>query len=158
MITDYVLEDGHVGQVISAAPNGFVVDISQSQSMQKNDYPQWSETGRHWKTCYFELRGSKSFQDIFAVCPSQSPAPPSTFGGRRYYLVSGSIPFYGDLILLCLPRGSQWQVSISDVPLTRREQDGRTEAMRLRLEMQAIEGLLDPLRERELELVHRLGG
>jgi hypothetical protein len=124
MLYDFTITDTFIGQTIG--PNvGFLVDLKQVRGPSRYIAPAFDEGRQHWVSGYFQIRGALDHRDLVCVCPSQSPSAP--FGT---YVINKSIAYRGALTVLCVPVGSEWRMTLSDVALTQRELDERAEALR----------------------------
>lgn len=127
-IVDLALDDSFIGQTIGPAGGGFLVDLTQIKA-GRTETPCFSESRQHWVSAYIQLRGSRDFRDLFCLCPSQSPAPPQSTSSRHSHVVNNSLPYVGDLQVRCLPKGSLWEIALSDTALTYKEKNERAKAM-----------------------------
>jgi hypothetical protein len=64
-----------------------------------------------WKRGYMQLKGSLDYKDLYCCCPSQS---------QGYAVLNNSLPFRGQLVVVAVPRGSTWSLTLSDVPNVRK--------------------------------------
>ena len=64
------------------------------------------------------LRGSYALRDTVCVNPSTGGAF-SWWGDVGQMIINGSIGFRGQLIVVAVPRGSIWALTLSDVPVAR---------------------------------------
>jgi hypothetical protein len=115
---DYTLTDADVGRVLSIA-NGFLTDVRMTTPPSGYETPRWSEGAQKWLSAYFVLRGSGDYRDLVSFNPSQSGGVLAWSGSIGGLLTDGNLPFRGDLTIVCLPRGSVWEVSVSDTPNVR---------------------------------------
>jgi hypothetical protein len=143
MLTDFILDDGFVGQTIGPQ-NGFVVEIIQPKGASKYSAPCWDESRAHWVSGYIELRGERDTRSLFSICPGQNNGPPGSWGRRRHWLLNASIPYAGaGLRVLCLPIGSEWLLTLSDTALSKRELEARATAR----QKEQLEKTINDLRE-----------
>jgi hypothetical protein len=111
---NFTLTDAFIGTSIGPADGGYLVSVRKVQSSTPQPYevPCWNEGGRHWVSSYCQLRGARDVRDVYCHNPSQDVASP--VGGA-------SIQYLGQLQVQCLPRGSVYELTLSDAPLTEKE-------------------------------------
>jgi hypothetical protein len=68
--------------------------------------PEWDEGRMCWKTGVFVLRGSDDARDLVCINPSSAG-----WLIRGWPIVGGTMPYRGDLTVIAVPRGSQWNVT-----------------------------------------------
>ncbi len=78
--------------------------------------PQWDEGRGVFKSGYLTLRGAKDFVPVYNASPATNGAAFSWWGPQGIAIVNNSLPYKGDLVVVSVPRGSQWKLSLSDVP------------------------------------------
>jgi hypothetical protein len=59
------------------------------------------------------LRGSRDFRNLFCIDTQGGGA---NGGGYENVLISASIGYWGELQIICIPKGSVWEITLSDVP------------------------------------------
>jgi hypothetical protein len=143
MKTDYTITDADVGRVLDV-PDGFLVNISQTKSQARYEIPSFDEGKQIWTAGYFVLRGSLDVRDAFCASPQSSSLP----SNPKIWLGNSSIAFRGDLIVKSVLRGSEWSVSVSDVPFVRAHESFNDYIQRI-----ARRQIIPP--QREVELVTR---
>lgn len=111
--TTYTISDTNIGSVLPIQ-DGFITDLAMTTSPSVYEVPSFNQ-GR-WSSAFFTLRDSGWRRDYISFAPG-SCSPYS--GSRRDIIVNGSWRYYGDLAVVSVPRGSQWSISISDVPVVR---------------------------------------
>lgn len=74
-----------------------------------------SQPNQIWTTGYFVLRGSLDVRDVFCASTQSSGLP----SNPKLWLINSSIRYRGDLVVVAIPRGSEWSVTLSDVPVVR---------------------------------------
>ena len=107
---DFVINDQSVGQTIGPA-DGFLVNLTTPSP--KYEVPQWSESKRLWLSAYFVSRGSLDYRDLYCTCSSQNGLPSKIMAQGK------SLGYSGGLIVVCVPKGSAWAVTWSDIPYGR---------------------------------------
>jgi hypothetical protein len=76
--------------------------------------PDASPSKQAFTSAYFTLRGSRDLRDLINVSPQSGGA--ATYWGSDANMVSnGNLPYRGDLIVQCVPRGSTWTLTLSDI-------------------------------------------
>jgi hypothetical protein len=110
---DFTITDADMGRSLGV-PDGYLVTLIRTKATTAgtNEMPQFSEATQNWKAGYFVLRGSRDNRNLFAIAPSDSL--PSHVWAR-----GASIGYRGELKVICVPRGSEWSVTLSDVPVPR---------------------------------------
>ena len=113
---DHTLTEADIGAILDPA-NGFVVSLSQTAPTTDRGDPQWSASLLRWKTGYLALRGEGDTQAIYCCRPGGWT--PLWVGDTRILIVSASLQFRGRLVVQCVPKGATYQLTLSDVPVTR---------------------------------------
>ena len=125
---EYEVDDTFIGKTLTPE-NGFLVDCKQVRPASHYVAP-YGYNGV-WVTGYFQIRGAFDQRDLICVCPAQSPAWPG-------YVVGRSIFYQGGLRILCVPKGSLWRMTLSDVALSQRELRERGEGLQRKQLEEAI--------------------
>jgi hypothetical protein len=74
------------------------------------------QTIGRWLTGYFVLRDG-GVRDV--ICCSPQTSGGFGPGGSGELITGGSIGFKGQLMIIAVPRGSTWALTLSDVPVVR---------------------------------------
>jgi hypothetical protein len=111
---DYTLDETSIGMTIGP-PNGFVVNLTRTQA-GPYDPPQWSEGRQRWKAGRFVLRGSNDVRDLVCIDTQHGGGWASHGGLSDIVMGDASIDYAGDLEIVCVPKGSTWTITLSDVP------------------------------------------
>jgi hypothetical protein len=116
---DYEITDADIGRALDP-PSGFLVENRQIRPTSVYVAP-YGYNGI-WASGYFQIRGALDQRDLVCVNRSQGPAWDGHITGR-------SIAYHGLLKILCVPVGSMWKMTLSDVAMTTRELAARAEAL-----------------------------
>ena len=105
--TEYVLTEADVGRVFPER-DGFCLSLVRSRGANDRgrSSPNFHET-------HFVLRNSKSPQNLF--CLDSHCQTPLRIGGALFFLNNASLQFLGELKLVSVPLGSEWELTLSDV-------------------------------------------
>jgi hypothetical protein len=68
---------------------------------------------------YLSLRGSRDVRDFVCALPQSNSGAFSWSGRVGSLFINRSEPYRGDLIVVAVPNGSQWQITLSDQPNVR---------------------------------------
>ena len=104
--------------LISARPSGPIDDSSSSCAAQKPDlliHPR-SEAKQQFTNGRLVLRGSRDFRNLMCI-DTQSGGGANR--GAENVLTSASIGYRGELMVVCVPKGSVWEIQLSDVPFVK---------------------------------------
>ena len=117
MLTDFTIDETFIGQTIGPA-NAYLVNLSRTQAPTRYEIPDWDPGRQCWKTARFVLRGSGDFRDLCCI-DAQSDGG---WGGSGTGFVLGhaSISYRGELEVRCVPKGSQWKVTVQRYSLCSR--------------------------------------
>ena len=76
---------------------------------------QTSEAGRglNFSECHLVLRDSVSPQNLF--CLDVIARRRSKIGGAMFFLINSALQFHGELRVVSVPLGSEWELTLSDV-------------------------------------------
>lgn len=118
--TEYILDDADVG-VAFPEVDGYVLSLVRSRSPSNRGAlsPNFHES-------HFVLRDARSTQNLF--CLNSIGRTPLMIGGAMYYLINGAIRFFGELTLVSVPLGSEWELTLSDVYVAPRQPIHRAES------------------------------
>jgi hypothetical protein len=109
-MTEYTLTDANVGDVLPIT-DGFLVSLSMTQSGGFDGSPRFDEGKLIWVSGYFVLRGSLDIRDLICLSPQSGGG-----GGPDGVMVANhGLGYRGDLLVVAVPRGSTWSLTISDV-------------------------------------------
>jgi hypothetical protein len=114
MKTDYVIDDTMVGSALPV-PDGFLVGLRQTQNQSRYEVPFWDNGRGVWRSGYFVLKGDRDHQAVFSACPGQG----GTVDPAKTWVANRSIKYHGNLIVVAVPAGSTWALTLSDIPNTR---------------------------------------
>ena len=105
---DFVIDETFVGQTIGP-PDGYLVSLTM-QTPPIYETPEGNDGSGVWKRGYLQMRGSRDHRGLYC---SQ--------GGHisKSLIANKSIPYNGDLIIQCVPRGSVFNLTLSDAPVVR---------------------------------------
>jgi hypothetical protein len=115
-LTDYTISDADIGSALDP-PNGFLVNLSQTAPAVPDGEPQFSASKQVWLTGYFQIRGERDIQAVY--CSRSGTWVPQWIGDQRILISNASFPYAGRLRIICVPKGSAWSVTLSDVPTVR---------------------------------------
>jgi hypothetical protein len=102
-LTSYAINETSVGAALPIT-DGFL-----TTPPPKYEIAEWDEGRRCWRRGYFVLRGERDFRDLYCANPSQ-------WGYLSHVLIQNqSLGYRGNLIVVCVPRGSQFSITLSDV-------------------------------------------
>jgi hypothetical protein len=109
-MTEYTLTDASVGDVLPIT-DGLLVSLSMTQSGGFDGSPRFDEGKLIWVSGYFVLRGSLDIRDLICLSPQSGGG-----GGPDGVMVANhSLGYRGELLVVAVPRGSTWSLTISDV-------------------------------------------
>ena len=111
--TEYILSDANVGMVFPEI-DGYCLSLVRSRGANDRgrSSPNFSE-------CHFVLRNSISPQNLF--CIDSHCQTPLRIGGAMYFLINAALQFHGELRVVSVPLGSEWELTLSDVFVPPRE-------------------------------------
>jgi hypothetical protein len=116
---DYTITDADVGRVLTPA-NGFLINLSRTSATPPGyEIVEWDEGRQQVKAGRLVLRASGDVRDLVCI-DTQSGGGWGQHARSEIVLANRSIRFRGNLLLIAVPKGSQWSVSISGVPVVRR--------------------------------------
>jgi hypothetical protein len=113
---DFTLSVDDIGAALAPA-DGYLVNLSQTSPSSDRSDPQFSAAMQRWKTGYISLRGERDRQAIY--CNRSSVWTPLWSGDTRILITNQSLDYHGRLVVECVPKGSTWSLTLSDVPIFR---------------------------------------
>lgn len=111
---EYLIDDSSIGAVLDP-PNGFLSSLRRTQAGIREE-PQFSASLQRWTSGYFVLRASGKSQNLI-VGPSDGIPSMIWAAGASY-------GYHGALKVVAVPRGSEWQLTLSDQPVAHRIDGG----------------------------------
>lgn len=114
--TNYVITDADVGRVLPIT-DGFLTNLTMTAPPPVHEVPSFDEGKQIWTAGYFVLRGSG---DIATPSASTPRAAAASLNGRNRtptMVVNRCIGYRGGLIVVAVPKGSSWTVTLSDAPV-----------------------------------------
>jgi hypothetical protein len=117
---EFVITDANIGEVIGP-PNGFLVKLMRTQPPKpSHQIPDYDPGRRRWKSAYLQLRASGESRDVVCVSSQFGGGWAAHFGNGMASLWEGaSVAYWGDLTVLCVPKGSVWELTLSDIPVAK---------------------------------------
>ena len=112
---DFVIDETFMGTTIGPV-DGFVVSLKRTKA-GPFDPPAFDEGKQRWTNGRFVLRGSREFRNL--VCIDTQSGGGANGGGYENVLLSASIGYWGELQIICIPKGSVWEITLSDVPFVK---------------------------------------
>lgn len=110
---EYIVTSSDVGRVFPIA-DGYLISLVQSRPPSGDAY------ARPWAERHLLLRDTRSPRALFSLDVTIARPPPLVIGRAYYWLTNSSIRFFGDLRLVCMPVGAEFEIIISDIPVTPR--------------------------------------
>jgi hypothetical protein len=111
-LTEFTLTDADMGRALGV-PDGFLVNLSVTAVPKGYEAPEWNPGTQRWTRGYLQLRGSGDSQNIFCASPSSWGFVSKTL------VINQSLGYLGDLVVVCLPRGAVFELTLSDQPIDR---------------------------------------
>ena len=111
---DFTLDETSVGQMLTPE-EGHVTALAMT-TPPPYETPEWDEGRRVWKHGYFVLRGQHDLRDLICVQPAVCGHAFSWVGTVANIVVDRNLPYRGGLIVVSVPKNSQWKLTLSDVP------------------------------------------
>jgi hypothetical protein len=111
---DFTITDADIGRALDPM-DGYLVGLRQTQNQTANEVPEWDNGRGVWRSAYFVLRGNNDHQAIFCASPQSG----GTVDPAKVWVVNQSLRYRGQLIVQCVPRGSIWSLTLSDIPVVR---------------------------------------
>jgi hypothetical protein len=113
MMYDFQISDADVGRNLGVA-DGFLINLIMTQPPTVYETPDHNPATQQFKSGYFTLRGSGDTQNLYC----------SLTGHLSTFLVANhSLAYHGNLVVVCVPRGSTWSITVSDVALSKKERN-----------------------------------
>ena len=109
---DFTLDETSVGQMLTPE-DGHVTALAMT-TPPPYETPEWDEGRRVWKHGYFVLRGQHDLRDLICVQPAVCGHAFSWVGTVANILVDGNLPYRGGLIVVAVPKNSQWTLTLSE--------------------------------------------
>jgi hypothetical protein len=95
--------------------DGFVVSLKRTKA-GPFDPPSFDESRQQFTSGRFVLRGSRDFRNLFCIDTQSDGGWASQYGNTASVLTSASIGYWGELQIICIPKGSVWEIQLSDIP------------------------------------------
>jgi hypothetical protein len=114
---DFVIDETFVGQTIGPS-DGFIVKLRRTKA-GPYDPPAFSEAKQQWTAGRFVLRGSRDYRNLICIDTQSDGYWASQYAGTAEVLNNASVSYPGELQIICIPRGSVWEITLSDIPYVR---------------------------------------
>ena len=111
---NFIIDETFVGAT-SGPVDGFVVNLKRTQA-GPYDPPAFSEAKQQWTAGRFVLRGSRDFRNLMCIDTQSDGYWASQYGNTAGVLTSASVSYPGELQIICIPKGSVWEITLSDIP------------------------------------------
>ena len=117
---DFVLTEADIGRDLGV-PDGYLVNLMRTKRPNPSyQIPDYDMGRRRWKSAYFQLRATGESMDTVCMSSQDGGGGAAHFGAGQATLWEGaSVPYRGELRVLCVPKGSVWELTLSDVPFVR---------------------------------------
>jgi hypothetical protein len=109
MDTTFTIDGGTVGQVLPVV-DGYLQAFNMTKAPWVYDAPVFKPNGAGWQNGYFSLVGERD-RAILVQFELSNPMRNA---------VRLNIGYHGGLLVACVPRDSEWEVTVSDVPAARK--------------------------------------
>jgi hypothetical protein len=106
---DFTLDDTTVGQNIGPQ-NGFLVSLRMT-TPPVYEVPEGNDGSGFWRRGYLQLRATGDVRDLYCNSVVQN---------GHSAVQNHSLPYRGDLVVRCVPRGGVFSLTLSDQPNPRR--------------------------------------
>jgi hypothetical protein len=122
MLTDFTITDADIGRTIGPR-DGFLVSLTMTAPPSVYETPDASAATQQFTSGYFTLRGSGDTQNLYCSLTGHL---------SKFLIANHSLGYRGELVVMCVPRGSQWSITVSDVALSKKERKelGKTAAQK----------------------------
>ena len=114
-LTDFTITAADVGRLLGV-PDGYLVNLAMIQG-PVTEPPSFDEVKQKLDSGHFVLRGSRDWGDLVCVSPVSGGGYANWRELTGNLVVSGGIRYSGDLAVVAVPRGSQWSLTLSDIPI-----------------------------------------
>lgn len=113
---DFTITDQNVGELIGPQA-GYLVNLAMTTPPARLEIPSWDPGRQRWVSAYLVLRGQHDIRDLVCCNPSIDAGSFQWWGSEGRLLTNSSLFYRGTLVIVCVPRGSVWAVSLSDIPI-----------------------------------------
>jgi hypothetical protein len=96
-------------------PDGFVVKLRRTKA-GAYDPPSFSEATQQFTNGRFVLRASGEFRNFVCIDAQGVGGWASHYSNVASVLENASVAYRGELVVVCVPKGSVWEISLSDIP------------------------------------------
>jgi hypothetical protein len=122
MLTDFTITDADVGRVLPIT-DGFLVSLTMTASPSVYEVPDANPATQQFKSGYFTLRGTGDVRNLYNSLTGHL---------SKFLIANHSLSYRGDLKVVCVPRGSTWSITLSDIALSKQERNelGKTAAQK----------------------------
>ena len=111
---DFTLDETSVGEMLTPE-DGHVTALAMA-TPPPYETPEWDEGRRVWNIGHFVLRGQHDVRDLICVQPAVCGHAFSLGRDRRQHRGRREPAYRGGLIVVAVPKNSQWTLTLSDVP------------------------------------------
>ena len=111
---DYTLTDQDVGRVLPIA-DGYLVALSMTTPPLVHEVLDYDPATQQFTSGYFTLKGEGDLRNLINVQPATTAGAFSWIGNVAHMAINSSIQYRGELVIVGVPRGSTWRLTVSDV-------------------------------------------
>jgi hypothetical protein len=122
MLTDFTITDADVGRVLPIT-DGFLVSLTMTASPSVYEVPDANPATQQFKSGYFTLRGTGDVRNLYNSLTGHL---------SKFLIANHSLSYRGDLKVVCVPRGSTWSITLSDIALSKQERNEQLDFIRKR--------------------------
>jgi hypothetical protein len=114
--TSYLITDADVGRVLPIT-DGFLTNLTMTAPPPVYEVPSSDEGKQICTAGYFVLRGSGDNRDAVCITPAGGGGFAQWQKSNANMVVNRCIGYRGGLIVVAVPKGSSWSVTLSDAPV-----------------------------------------
>ena len=111
---DFTIDQTFVGATIGPV-DGFVVNLKRTLA-GPFDPPSFDESRQQFTAGRLVLRASGEFRNLVCIDTQSDGGWASQYSQTASVLSNASVGYRGELMIVCVPKGSVWEISLSDVP------------------------------------------
>lgn len=110
---DFVIDESSIAATIGPANGGYLVNLSMTTAPSGHVVPDADPARQRFTSGYLTLQSTRGLRPLINVTPSNgfTGAPP-----LAQMLVNSSIGYVGDLMVVGVPRGATFAITLSDQP------------------------------------------
>jgi hypothetical protein len=107
--TTFTVDETYIGATIGP-PDGYLVSLTMTKPPSVYEVPDANPATQQFTSGYFTLRGSRDTCNLYNAMTGHV---------SKFLIANHSLGYRGDLRVMGVPKGSVWELTLSDIPVAK---------------------------------------